>query len=281
MSVLGDIEAGVIALVEAVEHNGEPALVTIAGWAAADRRSAVEQARSLAMPAVLVSVGQRERAPSGLGGAADERVTLLISAQSLRSADGARVGDVDSVGAFALADLVTLDLEAAVIASAWRLAMLDQQVVASDERTVVVEQRWAAERLVEASAPTFGGVAIAGDDSIVSEQVGGVASRDASFAFAGIDGTFLHRLGADSRAIVWRGLLRADDHDAMNVLEAGIEALVASSDAAVVGDSFGQMFSDCVVTSFERNGSRRMHASSSRVIQPFEIQFVQLAGQLA
>lgn len=281
MSELGDIESGVIALVEAVEHNGSPALATVAGWAAVDRRSAVEQARTLAMPAVLVSVGQRERAPIGLGGAADERVTLLIAAQSLRSADGARVGGVDSVGAFALADLVTLDLEAAVIASAWRLAMLDQQVVASDERTVVLEQRWAAERLVAFSPPTFGGVAIAGDDSIVSVQVGALGSREAAFAFPGIDGRFVHRLGSDSRSIEWRGLLRADDHDAMNALEAGIESLVAMGGAAEVGDSLGRTYSDCIATSYDRNGSRRVHASSGRVIQPFEIQFVQLAGLVA
>lgn len=281
MSELGDIEAGVIALVEAVEHIGSPALATVAGWAAADRRSAIEQVRTLAMPAVLVSVGQRERGPSGLGGVADERVTLLIAARSLRSADGARVGDVDSVGAFALADWVTLELEAAVIASAWRLAMLDQHVVATDKRTVVIEQRWAAERLVESSPPTFGGVAIAGEDSVVSMQVGALGSRDASFAFPGIDGRFVHRLGADSRSIVWRGLLRADDHDAMNALESGIEAIVAGGGAAVVGDSLGRTYSDCVALSYDRSGSRRIHASSGRIVQAFEIQFVQLAGLVA
>lgn len=278
MSELGDLELGVVALIDAIEQNGDPVFASVSSWPASDRRSAIERARSQALAGALISVGQRERAPSGLGGAADERVTVLLSAQSLRHSSGARIGDIDSVGAFTLADLVTQSLEGVVVSGLWRLGMADQQAVFADERTVVIEQRWVAQRLSVASAPMFDGVVITGVDSVVHMEVGERVMRRVEFAFAGVDGVFHLGLGAGERTIVWRGVLRADDHAAMNGLEATLELLVASGSAGVITDSVGQSFPDCAMASFEREGLRRVHAATSRILQPFVMRFVQLDG---
>ena len=278
MSELGNLESGIIALVDAIKQNGDPVFASVSGWPATDRRSAVERARSQALPGALVAVGHRERAVSGLGGAADERVTVLLSAQSLRDSTGARIGDVDSFGAFTLADLVTQSLAGAVVSALWRLEIADQQAVSSDERTVIIEQRWVAQRWADPTSPMFGGEVITGVDSIVQMQVGDRVMRNVEFAFPGVDGVFRHALGAGERSIVWRGVLRAGDHVAMNALETALDLQVASGAVGVITDSVGQSFADCVLASFEREGSRRVHASSSRILQPFVLRFVQLAG---
>lgn len=278
MSELSDIESGVIGLVSAVQQGGQPVFASVAGGAAADRRSAVALVRSMVMPAVLVVVGQREGAGGAPGSVGDERVTVLVSGQSLRSADGARIGDVDSAGAFALAELVTAVLEGAVLSGVWRFVGVAQQVVSSDERTVIIEQRWLARRPADIGPPMFGGAVVTGSDAVVTMEVGARASRSVSFAFAGVDGAFRHVLGVDSRVIVWRGLLRAVDHATLSGVEAGLEQLVAAGPLGDVTDGLGQSFERCVAESFDREGPRRIEAVTGRVVQAFTLRFVQLAG---
>ena len=277
-SVLGDIESGVVALIEGIEDQGAPLFASVGGSAAVDRKSALATISRLAKPAVLVIFDGRERYSSARGLPGDPRITVVIAGVNLRSADGARLGDVDAAGVFHLSQAVSVALEGAVIDETWRLAGLDEQIIAADERSVVIEQRWLVDRPTSLTSPTCGGEAIAGADSVVSVTVGERKAAAVGFAFPGVDGEFRHCLGLRDRTIVWSGQLQGSSHAALDAIEEGIEAVVGDGVVRTVEDSLGHSFSGCVVKRFERVGPRGVHPAGGFVCQNFELGFVQLSG---
>ncbi len=277
MSELGDIEAAVVSLIEGIEANEQAVFARVGGVAAADRASAVRALERWPRPAAGVVYGGRERVTGAVSAIGDVRLTVLVAASGLRSADAARVGELDTVGAFELANLVTLALEGAAVGGERRLVGIDEQIAAANERGVIVEQRWLAET-VDAALPTFGGAVITGSESIVAVHVGERRAASVSFAFPGIDGVYRHGLGARGRRIRWSGQLRATGHASLNEIEAGIDELVGVCRPRTVEDALGRTFDQCVVERFARSGPRRVHPGAGLYVQAFEIEFAQLGG---
>ncbi|MCB9849132.1 MAG: hypothetical protein H6817_00335 [Phycisphaerales bacterium] len=279
MSEYGDIETAVVAVLAALEEGGSPLFAEVSGGAFADRKSRDAQLLRAATPAAVVVVDGRQRvgADDAVPGAV--RVTVAVTDRSLRSSVGARLGDVDGHGVYLVAERVAGSLTGAVLGDAWRLSEIEERVVTADERQVVIEQSWIADKPVSLTLPTFAGDNILGSDAVVSVMPGKAEAEAVDFSFPGVDGVFRHVLGRTSREIVWRGVLRAASHVELSAIEDGIEALIGSGQVGVVADALGRSFAGCVVSEFERRGERRVHPATGQVVQAFSLLFTQLAGQ--
>ncbi|GJM25998.1 MAG: hypothetical protein DHS20C16_24130 [Phycisphaerae bacterium] len=275
---LVDIESAVGSLLGAIVKDASPLFSSVQAMAVADRKSAVAAALDLPTPAVLFGVEGRDKSAAGTVVPGNPRLIVYLVATNLRTADGARLGDVDGVGAYELANETLAALDGAVVTGGRRIIAIDDRVVLSNERTIVFEQRWSIEMLADAAVPTFDGQAIAGAGSLVSTQVGSLKTRSIEFGFPGIDGAFRHALGHESRTIRWVGQLRADSHDGVSAIENGIEGLMGNGGVAVLSDTVGRTFERCALDSFNRRGGRYVHPLTGQVVQNFELDFVQLAG---
>jgi len=276
VSELGDLESAVVGLIAGITSGGGPAFRSVEGFSDADRRAGVAQVRRRVAPAALVIYGGRVRADVADSVVGLPRLTVLIAAANLRGDDDPRIGDGSALGSFDLLGLVMSALDGAVVVTDRRLSVLDEQVVAADETSVVYEQRYLVDRVTELSPPTFNGQVLAGADSLVHVIVGELAAETVAFAFPGIDGVYRHHLGTRGRPIRWRGQLRASDDNGLNTIETNIEAMVASPDSFEMVDSWSRTFADCVADRFVRTGPRRRHPVSGYALQPFEIHFTQL-----
>lgn len=277
MTEFAEIENAVRSLIIAIEIDNHPAFASIEGWLAVTRKDALDRIERLAQPAALVMATGRSRAATerALG---DPRISVMVSARNLRSAHGPRLGDGDGPGTFALSELVTAALDGAAIGPSRRLIAFDEQVVAADARFVAIEQRWIVERPGTTIAPTFDGEAIAGETSLAAVRVGPLRAEHVEFAMPGVDGTFRHGQGARPRTIIWTGRLQAADHDALNAIEASIEAQVGDARIGPITDGFGRTFDNCVLDLFERKGPRRLHPATGAAQQDFELEFLQLSN---
>jgi len=276
VSELGDIEAAVIALIEAIADGGAPVFRSVSGFSDPERRKALAAIGELNAPAALVVYTGRVRSDTQHAIVGSPKLTVLLRAENLRGGDDVRLGDGTNHGGFGLLEFVLGALDGAVVVADRRLAAIDEQVATADETHVVYEQRYLVERLAELTPPTFNGVALCGAASAANVIVGEAAVEDVSFGFPGIDGEFRHRLGLRGRPIHWTGLLRAADDDALNALEAAIEAAVADPQAHDLVDAWSRVFVDCVVDRFERRGPRQRHPVTGQALQPFELHFTQL-----
>ena len=278
MSEFADIENAVVSLIEGIEDSGAPVFATVQGLASAERKGSLAAVARLVKPAALVVIEGRARSAASAAVPGDPQVSVVIAGSSLRSADGARVGEVDGFGGYELANLVTLALDGAVLESTRRMRAVSERIVAADERVVVIEQHWLAERPAELSLPTYGGETITGTEAVVSVEVGDRRTAAVEFGFPGVDGVYRHVVGTLERSIRWKGQLRAASHSALTAVESAIEALVGDGQEGTVADSFGRTFENCAVEEFQRSGPRRMHPLTGVVAQDFELDFVQAAG---
>jgi len=147
LSEFGDIEAGVVGLLAALEDSGAPLFATVRGSALVERKARSEALARVAAPAALVTIAGRERAyPDDVLPAA-VRVVVALCDRNLRTADAPRLGDAESPGVFRLAERATAALSGAIIASTWQLSAREERVVEADERHVVIEQVWLATQL--------------------------------------------------------------------------------------------------------------------------------------
>ncbi len=277
-SEFADIESAVGSILGAIEVEASPLFSTVRAIAIADRKSALAAGVDLQMPAVLFGLDGRDKSASGQPVPGGPRLMVYVFATNLRSEDGARVGDVDGVGAFTLAHEASVALDGAVVAGNRRIGAVDERVVLSNERTIAIEQRWSVEAFSDSVTPTFDGQAIVGSDSVVSTQVGAIEARSVVFGFPGIDGEFRHGLGNEARTIRWVGQLRADNQNGINAIESEIENLMGSGGTSVLVDSVGRAFERCAIDSFNRRGERYVHPMTGQFVQNFELDFVQLAG---
>ncbi len=276
MSDLGDLESAVVGLVAAIQSAGSPVFRSVDGFSDPDRKRSTAHIRRLAAPAGLVVYSGRLRADAADSVVGLEKLTVLISAENLRGGDDPRAGDGVWHGGFELLGLVSSALDGVLVQTDRRLIAIDEQVAFADATHVVYEQRYAVDRVAELAAPTFDGMALAGASSVVNVVVGEATAETRSFAFPGIDGVFRHHLGMRSRAIVWRGQLRASSDSALNTIESTIETAVADPGAFAMVDSWSRSFADCVCDRFVRTKARRRHPVSGDALQPFELHFTQL-----
>lgn len=276
MSELGDVATAILGLLSTMQSGGEDVFATVDVHQVGDRKTAVSAiSRQLKPAAFVLYDGRSARALSAeMPGAAS--MTVLAAVENLRGQDTALTGDDSHLGALDVLERVVAGLDGAVVETDHRLILHDERQVAGDERAVVFEQRYRVERLAETSLPTFDGSAIAGDDSSVTVEVGGIRTESVEFGFPGIDGLYRHQTGTRGRKIRWLGRLVADDDSALNEIEAGLDDLVAEQVYATMVDSWGRNYAECTVDAFERQGARRRHPVTGAAVQAFELSFTQL-----
>ena len=276
MSELGDIAVAVTGLLSTMQSGGTDLFATVDVHQVADRKAAVAAISRQLKPAALVLYDGRSSRTHGEPVPSGPTIAVLLAVENLRGGGTALTGDGGQPGAFTVLEVVTTGLDGAVVQGDWHLAMHDERQVAGDERAVVFEQRYRVERLAEVSAPTFGGSAIAGSDSIVTVHVGSVRAESVEFGFPGIDGVYRHRAGTRGRTIRWQGQLVADDDAGLNEIEAELERLAVEQAPDTIGDAWGRSYAECVLEAFERQGPRRRHPVTGAAVQAFELLFTQL-----
>jgi len=278
VSEFADIEGAMVTLIEEIEDGGAGVFATVQGWASAGRNATLAALERLVKPAALVMVERREQSVASEAVPGDPQVGVVVAGSNLRSPEAARLGAADGHGAYELASKVTAVLDGAILADVRRLRSISEQIIAADERTVVIEQRWLAERPAELSAPTYGGETIAGSEAVVSVHVNSGRASAVEFGFPGVDGVYRHTVGMRERTIRWSGQLRATSHSSLIALETTIEGLVEAGRADTVADSIGRTYVGCVALEFRRDGPRRIHPLRGTVSQNFQLDFVQVAG---
>lgn len=146
MSEFGEIEAEVVAVLAALELDEAPLFAEVRAGASGDARGRMAALARLRTPAVVVTVDGRLRGTFDDAALGSVRVYVTIAERNLRGRDGARLGDVDTAGAFVAAERVTAALAGLVIGDR-RLVGRDERVVNADARQVVIEQAWIAEEV--------------------------------------------------------------------------------------------------------------------------------------
>jgi len=276
MSELGDVAVAVTGLLSALQSGGGNVFATVGFHQVAERRAAAVVIARQLKPAAFVlydgraARGRREALPTAAS------LAILLCVENLRGGDTALTGDTGHAGAFDVLELVSAALDGAIVESEYRLLLQDERQVAGDGRAVVFEQRYRVERLAEVSAPTFGGSAIAGSDSVVTVHLGSVMTESVEFGFPGIDGVHRHQTATRGRAIRWKGELVADDDAGLNTIEAELDRLTMEQAPATMVDAWGRSFPDCVLDAFERKGTRQRHPVTGKPVQTFELRFTQL-----
>lgn len=275
MSVLADLENAAVSLIAGISQGGQPMFRSVTGFSDPDRKRGVVFLSHLRPPAALVIyTGRLRSSVESVAGSA--KLTVLIEAENLRGGFDPRIGDGTARGGFELLEAVSNALDGAIVVADHRLTLIDEQVADADETHVIYEQRYVIERSPELTPPTFDGVVLTGDSSIVRLIVGEAKADTVAFAFPGIDGEYRHHLGTRSRAIRWEGVLRATGDLQLNDIERVIEQTVADGGALEIADAWGRVYPDCVCDRFVRSGPRLRHPVSGYAMQAFELHFLQL-----
>lgn len=277
MNRWADIESAVVDRLRAVTYGQRPLLATVAGHGWRDRRSAVTALQNERMPAAFVSVIERSSGDKDFRRAGPTRLSVLLAERSERAEAESRLGGVDSVGVYVLSEQVADALQDFEAVVGLTLLLIDDQAAGGTEGMLVREQRYEVRRVGTGPAPTFGGAALVGTESQVAVRAGALQRAASSFSFPGIDGVFERHMGLRGRSIVWQGQLRAADDAAINALEAGIEAEMATGQARTMVDEFGRSYADCVLQRFERQGPRKYDELSGQALQDFSLTFSQLS----
>jgi len=251
-------------------------LETVSGRSAQDRKALTATISRERMPAAYVMATGRQGSDKAHHRPGTPTIDIWLAARSHRNEDDARVGADDVTGVFDLAEQAAGALQDLTIGTDRCLLLIDERSISGEDGLCLWEQRYEVRRHSETTAPTFGGVALAGADSVVQVELGELRRATSSFSFPGIDGVFEHSLGVRERPIVWSGQLRAVGDSALNAMESAIEDEVRSGEAKTLVDAWGRTHASCTAKSFRRRGSRRRDALSGEALQDFELTFVQL-----
>lgn len=278
MSQLETLENAIVTLISAIQVGGQDVFAVVAGTSHAKGEGLTAALRRERKPAALVGYEGRRPAAGDEPVPEAPRFFVAVAEESLRGAGEARVGGTGVAGGFDLLDRLTQALQDATVATDYRLAFVDEAVLAADDRTVLYRQRYDARRISELTAPTFDGQTICGSDSIVNVIVGSPRRSVVRFGFPGIDGAFRHDLGGRGRPIVWRGQLRAASDAALNTIEQTIEGFAADPRAFSLVDAWGRTFGDCVLDTFTRRDRRREDSVTGDSLQDFTLEFEQLSA---
>ncbi len=275
MSELGDIESAVIGLIQAIQVDSVDLFAEVKGFSNTAPRDVVAGLRRELKPAAYVVYDGRASSDA-FGVPAGPKLSVFAIVESLRGGDEPRVGSALQSGGFDVLGELFTALAGSTIVTDRQLVFVDERLIAANDTSVIYEQRYVVLRRATTTAPTFGGSAICGSNSIVRISVGDTEMDTERFAFPGIDGEFQHALGLQARRIIWSGQLRAASDSALSTIEATIEGLLAGSQPADIVDGFGRTFTDCVLNRFVRKNERRKHTIDGQALQDFELHFVQV-----
>ncbi len=272
MSEYANLENAVVAVLGELDHGGGALFVDAAG-VTADRALALAALERMRTPAACVAIEGRPARSQDAPTPAEVRLVVYLAAENLRGPQGTRQDDVDGVGAFTLAEQAAGALGDAVVATDWRLRLLDERVEQADERRLVVVQRYRAMRLPTLALPTWNGAVIVGAAAQVDVEIGPLRTIGYDLALAGAGYDLRQNQDVGELRIYWRGWLRAANHAALTDLENALAARVGDGQSGTVADAFGRSFSDCTVVGFERPGARRLGSPSGWPMQAFELTF--------
>jgi hypothetical protein len=276
MSAWETIENAIVQAVQQLTLGSSSLLATVKGCTARDRKSLVTAVGRELLPAAYVLAVGRDAGDKATRRPGTPAFNVLLATRSLRDDDEARTGSDDVTGMFDVSEKVAEALQDLLIDTNRRLLLVDERSIGPDEGTIVWEQRYVLRRQSEISAPTFGGVALAGSDSEAHVELGRLRRAVSSFSFPGIDGVFERNLGIRERPIKWSGQLRAANDSALNNIESNIEDEVRDGEAKTMVDSWGRSHQMCVLKSFLRCGRRQRDELTGESLQDFEIEFTQL-----
>lgn len=275
MSAWQAIEDVMVQTLQGLEKDQLPLLATVKGYSWRDRRVVLASLQRERLPCAYIVVGGREAGEKARRRPGALNMSVYLAAGSLRGDTDARLGSNDVTGAFEIWETVAAALQDLEIGND-RLLLVDERPAGGEESLIVWEQRYEIRSPSATSLPTFGGGVLAGAESDVQVIVGHWKQATSTFAFPGIDGVFQRDLGMRDRVITWTGQLRAEDDEALDTIEAGIEAAVGAGEVKTVTDAHGRSYDDCVVKAFERKGTRRRDGLSGAACQDFELTFTQL-----
>jgi len=276
MNAWETIEHTVVEALEALTSGESALLATVRGRTSRDRKLLLASINRERLPAAYVVTTGRDAGDKTFRRSGSPGLSVWLAARSLRSDDEARTGTTDVTGLFTLSEQAAGALQDLAVGSDRQLLLVDERPAGGEEGTIVWEQRYEVRRQSELTAPTFGGIALAGAASEVHVELGPVRRATSSFAFPGVDGVFERYSGLRARAITWRGQLRAAEDAALNAIESAIEDEVAGGQEKTMIDAWGRSHELCVATSFTRVGLRGRDALSGEALQDFEIEFTQL-----
>lgn len=274
-----DIEDAVVGTLSGLTVEGAALFRTVQARTARDRKAMASALSRERWPAACVAVTGRDAGDREYRRAGASLVTVLYACRSERRDDEARRGGPDVVGVLSVAQAAAGALQGLALPGGRRLLLIDEHAVGGEEGSALWEQRYEVRRESGSLVPRFGGMEVAGAASRVEVQVSELRRAASTFAFPGVDGVFERFAGTRERAIVWRGQLRAADDEALNTIEAGLEALVAEARADSVRDAWGRTFHACVARTYKRLGPRGSDDLTGQALQEFELEFVQLSQQ--
>jgi hypothetical protein len=278
MSTWETIESEVVQTLAGLMSGPSALLVTVKGRSIRSSKALITELQRERLPAAYVVVTGRDASDKAFRRAGSPMLSVFLAARSLRHEDDARTGAADVEGVFSLSEEASAALAALTIGQDRRLLLADERATVGEDGLNVWEQRYEIRRLSELTAPTFGGVPLAGADSEVHVEVGPLQRASSTFSFPGIDGVFSRHLGTRDRAIRWRGQLRADDDGGLNALEAAIEDALRDGTSQTMVDAWGRPHDACVLNAFDRRGPRQRDALTGQALQDFEIVFTQMDG---
>lgn len=275
MGLLVDLEEALITAVSAVQVSGEH-FQTVRGFSTPRDRAVEAAIRRERKPAAYITYDGRWSDVQDNFFHGQILFSVSVAVDGFRGGDEPRVGSSSIIGAFDWMSAVTESLVNESVLTDFFITYRSEAVTGSDETFVMLRQGYILLGPGFSTTPLFGGAAVAGAESWVQVQPMTLEAQHVDYGFPGVRGAFRHHLGIGGRGICWTGRLVAADDDALNTVEAGLDALVASGEAATVDDGRGNVFADCVADSFLRVGPRRYALDAVRPMQDFELQFTQL-----
>ncbi len=278
MTRLGDYEDAIVhRLTEATTGmNGAFAVVRGAtgAWRSA-LRNALHQERLPAAYVAFVDEAVGSDTREALRGA---RFSVFVGARSLRTTSDPRHGDDDGHGAFALIEAARSVLDGHEIDNGLVLELSRVRFVESDGRTAVYELSYRVRPVTEEAPPLllFDDEPLVGSLSRMELEIGPLNVDGVEVAYQRGAATYRRELGPSQRTLIWRGVILAESHAALNAIESAIEALILSESAATVEEVGVRTFADCRLLAYIRNGGRTVRAGM--VTQPGELLFEQVVA---
>jgi phage gp37-like protein len=275
MSRLGDLENALVSRLAAATLSGSPLFQTVRGVSGGYRPAVRDALRRERMPAAYVAFVDEPTAPEVKPGVRGGRFVVLVAERALRVESDPRHGDTSSLGTFTLLEQTRQELDDYEPITDLRLLNLHQKFVEADDRVAVYELMYRVWPVVE-DGLLFAGVAVAGNDSRMSLEVGPLELEEVAFRFPGLTGEYRQMMGLQARSIVWTGRIRGSDDAAVNAIEANIEAMVLSQAVGVITADSSRTFSGCVLDRYVPHGPRRLDIDGQMVCQDAELCFLQL-----
>ena len=275
MTRLGDYEDAIVARLSEATIGMDSAFAVVRGATGAWRTALHDALHQERMPAAYVAFVEEAAGSDTREALRGSRFSVYVAARTLRTTSDPRHGDDDVRGAFALIDAARSVLDGYEIDDGLILELSRVRFVNSDGRTAVYELSCRVRPVAEEAPPLllFDDDPLVGPLSRMELEVGPLNADGVEVAYQRGAATYRRELGPSLRTLVWRGVLRAESHAALNAIESAIESLVISEGAAAVEEVGVRTFADCRLLAYFRNGGRTVRAGV--VTQVGELMFEQ------